>query len=433
MPGPSPSTASGAPSPSPTATTDDDGVVPGPTGSAGPFQPVSAQPSPTATASGSPTPAPAGPAGHRDGRGHDGVGIELPGGGWVAAPLAAAVAAAAALVWIQRRRRYRPRSPGTVERDDADLVPLPRTVAALHQARPAPTIENDAEDEFVDDMHHLEPQVREAAAVTPASFGVQAGRPLRLPDLPALGVGLTGPGAHDAARGVLAAALSAGGPWAPGDEATITTTAADLADLLGPDAADRYPLDRLHVADTVDDALTHLERQLLRRARLATDHDGSDLTTLHPDEPDQPLPPILFLAAAPEGPIATALAAILAVGSRLAIAGLLIGPWPTGATWHVNPDGTTRPQGAADTAGPRLNVLDAAATADILDTLRQARPASNDLPPSPPRSPAAPILRRAAGPTPPSTNRPAHHATEHELVRNEVEVEFEGALPVRDR
>src|SRR5439155_24254997 len=78
------------------------------------------------------------------------------------------------------------------------------------------------------------------------------------------------------------------------------------------------------------------------------------------------------------------------------------------------PDALTRPQGAADAPGPRLNVLDPAAPADILDTLRQARPASNDLPPSPPRSPAAPILRRATGPTPPSTNRPAHRATEHE-------------------
>src|SRR5438552_4020115 len=40
-----------------------------------------------------------------------------------------------------------------------------------------------------------------------------------------------------------------------------------------------------------------------------------------------------------------------------------------------------------------------------------ARP---DLPPSPPPPPAAPILRRATGPTPPSTNRPAHRATEQE-------------------
>jgi DNA-binding SARP family transcriptional activator len=411
-PAASPSASTAAPSASPatapSGTPDNDGVViPAPTGSAVPSQPAGAQPSPATATSGSasPTSAPAGPDGHHDGSDHGGPGIELPGGGWVAAPLAAAVAAAAALVWIQRRRRYRPRSPGSGDRDDADLVPLPRTIAALHRARPAPTIEYDAEDELVDDMEHLQPEAREAAAVTAASFGIHANRPLRLPDLPALGVGLTGPGAHDAARGVLAAALSAGGPWAPGDEATITTTAADLATLLGPDAADRYPLDRLHVADTIDDALTHLERQLLRRARLATDHDGADLTTLHPDNPDQPLPPIMFLAAAPDGPIATALAAILAVGSRMAIAGLLLGPWPTGATWHVNTDGTTHPDGAATDSGPRLNVLDTTATADILDTLRQARPASNDLPPPPqPSHPTAPILYNAAAkPTTPTT------------------------------
>ncbi len=413
-PAASPSATTAAPSASPTTAptgTPDDGVViPAPTGTAAPSKPSSAQPSPTTATSGSasPTPAPAGPAGHHDGSDHGGAGIELPGGGWVAAPLAAAVAAAAALVWIQRRRRYRPRSPGSVDRDDADLTPLPRTIAALHQARPAPTFE----DELVDDMDHLEPQAREAAAITAASFGVHANRPLRLLDVPALGVGLTGPGAQDAARGVLAAALSAGGAWAPGDEATIITTAADLATLLGPDAADRYPLDRLHVADTIDDALTHLERQLLRRARLVTDHESGDLTTLHPD---QPLPPIVFLAAAPDGPIATALAAILAVGSRLAIAGLLLGPWPTGATWHVSTDGATHPEGAANDSGPRLNVLDTAATADILDTLAQARPASSDLPPPPPPRQTAPILRNAA-PTPPSAYSPVHPPADHERV-----------------
>ncbi len=393
-----PSTCLSAPATTgPTASPDDgDGVVvPTPSTPSAP-SPTGAPTTPSTNSSGgsaSPHPAPAAPGADRGSDRHDGTGIDLPDSGWLAAPLAVAVAAAAALVWIQRRRRYLPRAPGSGERDDADLVPLPRTVAALHQARPAPTFE----DELVDDMEHLEPQAREAAAVTAASFGVHANRQLRLPDLPALGVGLTGPGAHDAARGVLAAVLSAGGPWAPGDEATVTTTAPDLATLLGPDAADRYPLDRLHVADTIDDALTHLERQLLRRARLATDHDGSDLTTLHHDDPDQPLPPVVFLAAAPDGPIATALAAILAVGSRLAITGLLLGPWPTGATWHVNTDGTTHPDGAANNSGPRLNVLDTTATTDILDTLRQARPASNDLPPPPrPSHPTAPILHTAA-------------------------------------
>src|SRR6266511_2704637 len=224
----------------------------------------------------------------------------------------------------------------------ADLTPLPQIVTALHRARPAPTIE--------DDMDNLAPEAPEAP-----------------------------------------------------DEATVTTTAADLATLLGPDAADRYQLDRLHVADSLDNALTHLERQLLRRARIAADHDGSDLTTLHHHhhDDDQPLPPIVFLTQAPEGTITTALAAILAVGSRLAIAGVLLGPWSAGATWHVNTDGTTRPDHATDTTGPRLNVLAPAATGDLLDTLRQARPASNALPPPPPRQ-APPILRTAVAPMPAS-------------------------------
>ncbi len=396
---------SATPTTASTGTPDNTVIIPAPTTSAAPSQPASAQPSPTPAAATSPTPAPPGPAAHHNGGDHRDPGVELPGGGWVTAPLAAAVAAAAALVWIQRRRRYRPRPPAGGDREDPDLTPLPRTVAALHQARPVPTFDNHAKDEHVDhiddDRQHREPQAREATTITAVSFGTHANRALRLPDLPPLGVGLTGPGAQDAARGVLAAVLSAGGSWAPGDEATITTTTTDLETLLGPDAADRYLLDRLHVADTVDDALTHLERQLLRRARLATDHNSSDLTTLHPDDPDQPPPPIVFLAAAPDGPIATALAAILAVGSRLAIAGLLLGPWHAGTTWHVNPDGTTRSDETPDAAGPRLNVLHTTATTDILDTLTQARPASNDLPPTPqPRRPTMPTLPSAAAPTP---------------------------------
>jgi hypothetical protein len=369
-------TVTAPPSATPTTATDtdDDGIIiPTPTRTPPAAQPDRPPPSPTTATSGSASPTPA-PAGHHNTDDHGGPGIQLPGGGWVTAPLAAAVAAAAALVWIQRRRRYRPRSPAGGDHQDPDLTPLPRTIAALHRTPPVPSLDTDAEDESMAHREHLEPQAQQAATATTAAVGTHANRHLRLPDLPTHGVGLTGPGAQHAARGILATALSAGGPWTPSEEATITTTTTDLATLLGPDAADRYPVERLHLANSIDDALTHLERQLLRRARLATDHAGSDLTTLHPDDPHQPPPPIVFLATAPDGPIAAALAAILAVGSRLAITAVLLGPWPTGATWHVNTDGTTRPNPAADTAGPRLNVLDTAATTDILNTLTQARP-----------------------------------------------------------
>src|SRR5947207_10000905 len=61
-------------------------------------------------------------------------GLDLPDGGWLPAHLAHGVDAAASLVWWQRRRRYQPRPPTGAARADADLGPLPATVAAIQHA-----------------------------------------------------------------------------------------------------------------------------------------------------------------------------------------------------------------------------------------------------------------------------------------------------------
>ena len=99
----------------------------------------------------------------------------------------------------------------------------------------------------------------------------------------------------------------------------------------------------------------------------------------------------MLLTTAPAGGAATRLVAILTVGARLAITGVLLGAWPPGATWQVNPDGTTHPHQRPDTTGPRLNMLTSTATADILDTLAQAHPTREDTPPNPaPATPAPP-------------------------------------------
>ncbi|WP_204012827.1 BTAD domain-containing putative transcriptional regulator [Virgisporangium aurantiacum] len=387
-----PSSSPSSPS-SPSGDAIDDGVVGMPPRSSG--SPAPSEPSASAAPARS----------DRDG----GFGIEL-SGGWVVVPVATAVAAAAALVWIQRRRRYRPRPPANGRRDDPDLTPLPPSIAALHHARPPSPIE--------DDMDDLAPEALEATTVTTATLGTRADRPLRLADLPPSGVGLVGPGARAAARGVLVAVLSAGGPWAPGAEAAIVTTDADLAALLGPTAPDRDQLGQLHIADSLDSALTHLERQLLRRVRQADDRNDSDLSTVH----DQAHAPIVLLTQAPDDTIATALAAILAVGSRLAIAGVLLGRWNGGATWHVNSDGTSRPDPATDTTGLRLNVLDTATAGDILDILRQARPTSNDIPPPPSRaashtaaaaSRTDPLATRQDGTPAPTTSTTARSPNPH--------------------
>lgn len=308
-------------------------------------------------------------------------GVDLATRGWVTTDVAAAVAAAAALVWIHRRRRYRPRQPQPSLRRDPDLTPLPAAVAALHGSRPTPTAEDD-------DMDDPEPHAGPAAAVTHATFGTHlAGHTLRLTELPTLGVGWTGPGVEDAACGLIVSVLSASGPWTPATEATLITTRQTLAGLLPDlDTAGIDPL-RLHVADTGEQALNELEHQLLYRARLADelaeDTDPADAQGEEAGTDEPTLPPAVFLAPAPAGSSATRLAAILAVGSRLGVVAVLLGDWPTGTTWHVNPDGTTG-------EGRRLNILDQPATAQILDTVAEAHPADlhvadvpGPVPPSP--------------------------------------------------
>ena len=98
-------------------------------------------------------------------------------------------------------------------------------------------------------------------------------------------------------------------------------------------------------------------------------------------DPDHAPPPTVFLAAAPQGDLVTRLTAILTVGARLSIVGVLLGTWPAGQTWHVNTDGTATTDGQKAAGGVRLNVLDPAATLEILDTVRQAHPTDDNLPP----------------------------------------------------
>ncbi len=197
---------------------------------------------------------------------------------------------------------------------------------------------------------------------------------------------------------LLAAVLSSGGPWAAEHEATLLTTTTDLNTLLETThSPTRLGLDRLHSAATLTDALNDLERHLLHRARLAAEHDTADLTTTAPPDPDSlPLPPIVLLTTAPAGGAATRLVAILTVGARLAITGVLLGAWPPGATWQVNTDGTTHPHQRPDTTGPRLNMLTA------------PRPPTSSTP-SPRHTPPA----RTPHPTPPPPRRHPRRGCQH--------------------
>jgi DNA-binding SARP family transcriptional activator len=64
-------------------------------------------------------------------------GVELPGGGWIPYPTAAAVTAASALIWLHRRRQYRPGPPRSDgHANDPDLRRLPGAVEAIAASGP---------------------------------------------------------------------------------------------------------------------------------------------------------------------------------------------------------------------------------------------------------------------------------------------------------
>ncbi|MEV4515591.1 bacterial transcriptional activator domain-containing protein [Dactylosporangium sp. NPDC049525] len=119
------------------------------------------------------------------------MGVEVPGG-WLPVPVTAAVTAAATLMWAQRRHRYLPQPPAGWRRDDEDLAPLPALVDRIARLTRA-AMEADADRAAMTSGDDDGP-VPDAATVWP----VEA-------ILPAAGVALVGPGAVDAARGLLAA------------------------------------------------------------------------------------------------------------------------------------------------------------------------------------------------------------------------------------
>jgi DNA-binding SARP family transcriptional activator len=301
-------------------------------------------------------------------------GVALPDGGWLTQSTAAVAAHAAALVWLRRRRGYRPQPPGDADhRDaeyrDADLAPMPATVTAIQTQLHTPP--GDAHD----DEASVEQRATVVAPATVTAIGQQANQPLHPADLPAGGVGLTGVGAVGAARGVLAALLLATAPHGDGDR--VISTTADLHALLGAAAAHLPGIHGLVVADNFDGALAALESELLRRGQpLSADRSG------HAPGDHHPGPPVVVIAGCPTDTQQTRrLAVALTLGARLGATAVLLGAWPAGATWQVDAHGHTRPTGQPAPAGPRLCTLTVTATTDLLTLLRQAHP-------SPPASPA---------------------------------------------
>ncbi|MEV0392932.1 hypothetical protein [Polymorphospora rubra] len=271
------------------------------------------------------TPAPAVPAG-----------VGLPDGGWLPYALAVQVVSAAALVWFRRRRDYIPNTSQTQADRDADLAPLPATVAAV-QAALDPT-----------DTDLEEQPRRPALDVEVTGLG----------DLPTGLLHLTGPGAADAGRGLLIAAALAGhdGPH------TLVTTAADLAALFDTDpnfAGTWQDTSALRVVDTLHEAPAVVERQeagLHHQAAQAHEPAKRSL--------------ILLAHASVTAETADRLASAALPGQSWSVV-VLGEPLAGDSAWRVAADGTT-------TDGRRLCVLGGAAFRDLLTLARQAYPTNSD-------------------------------------------------------
>ncbi|MFC0030120.1 BTAD domain-containing putative transcriptional regulator [Micromonospora chaiyaphumensis] len=324
--------------------------------------------------------------------------MSLPTGSWVDLGLAGAIVAAVALVWAHRRRRYVPRTPSTRPRLDDTLTPMPPVVAQIrrglrrataryshlgdpaHRRADSPypdrhTASGERHDRTSDrdDAHTAVDQAEDEGpmSVVPTLHALLS------PPQRSAGLGLTGPGAHAAARGLLTAALAAGGAEHPDARTEVVVPSATAATLLGTTTANLPRTPRLTVTSDLDEALRILEAQTMHRTRLLQQHDVGTIDELRAADPyEEPVPPVMLLAD-PNGEQAR-IAALLTQGPRLSIHGVLLGHWPTGDTITVVTDGTTTSgdHDALHTTHPdeidRLTVLNPAEALDLLTTLAES-------------------------------------------------------------
>ncbi|GAB3726763.1 hypothetical protein GCM10027590_32320 [Nocardiopsis nanhaiensis] len=195
--------------------------------------------------------------------------------------------------------------------------------AERRTGRPTATGEDDADE----DRHEPEAVAMAASANPPRTDTEEAPGPeLALIDLARVpGVGITGLGANGGARTLVARSLDAAE-----SELNVVVAEGDLRALLDqgqrlPQLSEDAPV---VVTETVDDALTLLQLQVLAHHRAADEHDDDE-----PQEARAPGPQFVLLAQA-EAAVAAEVTSLLAHTEGAPLSAVLLGPWPT-------PDGPT--------------------------------------------------------------------------------------------
>ena len=206
------------------------------------------------------------------------------------------------------------------------------------------------------------------------------------------GLGLVGPGAAGAARAIAASVLSAGAPDRTADLARLIIPAADLAMLLGVEAAALSELTRgvpeLTATADLATAIGEAEVHALWRTSLLEEYEVPDLDALAEQHPEEVDCPPLVLMASPARADALRIAALIEGAAHLRITAVMLGAHPTGVTAFVEADGRVSGPGLADWAGTRLFDLSADSLTAVLRLLAAA--SGNQ---SPAQEPAPPVPR----------------------------------------
>ncbi len=335
--------------------------------------------------------------------------VELPSGAVVGLSLAAAITLALAAARLHRRRRRLLGEPGPgISHSDPLVTP---TVRRLRRAVHASS-RTDGDDRSSDHVAgQAEPAaLRSGAASDPGvvAIGQRGGREVCF-DLSKGGLALTGPTALDAARSIVLSLLA---------RTQLQSDTAEVGVLLvGDPLAERlfgHPVEipGLSVVPDLDTALSALEVEQAHRLRLLQDHDAADVASYLHADPAEPLPTLVLVVDLNRDGRGweQRLAAVLAVGHRLAIGALLLGPAGAVApTLVLGADATIRavqPDGSLpDLAGTFAFTLGPDDTAELLPVLaalgtRPSRPQAPEPPHTdPPADPPVAVGEVEVAPT----------------------------------
>ncbi|RAY12955.1 hypothetical protein DPM19_23415 [Actinomadura craniellae] len=344
-------------------------------------QPQQSVPAPTTESSVPPTatPAPsqpprqsAGETGQEPGDRDAALAIALPTGTYIGIGLAAAISTAWAVTRLHRRRRqpHLKQWPQPVEPE-----PIPPT--AISNARKAHLDTYIERGESIPTDADLIAADLAMPAPSQITVGLRDDRPVILP-LSGLSLGLHGPGAPAVIRAVVTELVAR----SHRARAEVVIPSADAKALFTESECDLIglatSLPGLTITSSLTAAITHLEAEVIHRARLMQATDEPDVPSLRTADPSEPLPALLIVAST-QGNSNHVLQALLQFGHRYSIGGLILGSWPAGTSAHIAVEGAVaRAEGphSGSLIGARLFHVETDDAVDMLRTVRTSQGAA---------------------------------------------------------